>query len=100
MTAAGTAQIGIAHGPADSHMRQYVAHTSTLMGSLCVCVCVCVCASCRRGPQRAECAEAAATWWLPLWTEQWARTVDVSSLQSRTQGKSVLDIIKKAASEL
>ncbi len=51
----------------------------------------------RRGQQRGVCAEAAAKWWTPAWS---TTAVDAASYLTSTQGKSVQQIIREAASAL
>ncbi|KAG2426900.1 hypothetical protein HXX76_012687 [Chlamydomonas incerta] len=53
-----------------------------------------------RGPQRAACAEAAAKWWLPIWTSGWAYTVDVGALARRTAAYTVLGVLRDTAGAL
>ncbi|GLC47404.1 hypothetical protein PLESTB_001960300 [Pleodorina starrii] len=46
-----------------------------------------------RGPQRAACAEEAAGWWLPVWTTDWAQTVDMDALRERCRDLTVLQVL-------
>ncbi|PNW86843.1 hypothetical protein CHLRE_02g098000v5 [Chlamydomonas reinhardtii] len=53
-----------------------------------------------RGPQRAACAEAAAKWWLPIWTNSWAYTVDTTALAKRTATYTVLSVLRDTSNAL